>query len=413
MSDNIRVLSIDDDQMVQSVVKKSLLGNFHLSFANSGEEGLVKAEEEMPDVILLDVEMPRMNGYETCDCLKQNEKTRDIPVLFLSSLSDMRSRMLGFEVGASDFLIKPFERQELLTKLTNIGAMHQSQHKLREQVRNATETAFVAMRGSSELGVSMGFIERLSTVNNIEELATLFLSTLENLGLSCSLMCLTRDGSSFYSTGNKVISPLEQEVMSTIHGTGDRFTDFGCRTQVNFFHIALLVKNMPLDDMDRYGRLKDFLPTMLSATDTKLINLETENMVIKESKDLVHSFNIVQGTLNELSASLGSSQNEIVKLLENMLAELDEKIVMLGLDDDQEKYLIGRLDSTVSQAQEIIDKSNDTKVAFSTVTRLLDHLVKKQNKLVTQLKENQNMHVQYMSENSTKPEGSPGEVDLF
>ena len=87
-----KVLTIDDDALMQKIIKKELQQSYEVISASSGQAGIDSALNELPDIILLDVEMPGMNGYEVCDKLKYHDSTKHIPVIFLSSLSNIGSR---------------------------------------------------------------------------------------------------------------------------------------------------------------------------------------------------------------------------------------------------------------------------------------------------------------------------------
>lgn len=92
---------------------------YRLYVANNGKTALNLANKLCPDLILLDVMMPDMNGYEVCKCLKAEEKTRAIPVIFLSAQNDESSLVTGFEVGGVDYVSKPFRKVELLARIEN------------------------------------------------------------------------------------------------------------------------------------------------------------------------------------------------------------------------------------------------------------------------------------------------------
>ena len=351
--------------------------------------------------------MPGLNGYDVCKRLKEEETTAKTPVVFLSSLSNLDSRMAGYEAGGVDFLIKPFETPELLAKLQILTSFLHASDNLSQQIETATHTAFSAMRGSSELGLAIQYIESSYGAKNLEVLADKFLSITSNLGLICTLMFIGIKERSFYSSSGTEISPLEKEVIATIYDQGDRFTDFGSRTQINYSKVALLVKNMPLNDMETYGRYKDFLPTMLGATNAKVKSLETEQALYSQSLQLSSSFTAVRATLTEVGASLEKNQVDVVNLLKSMLTELEYKIPRMGLEDDQESYIVNRIDTTIADAQVIIDSSANTSHAFKSVSRLLQHLAEKQQSLLD------NITQEDEEPEETDLDSSVGEVDLF
>lgn len=103
---------------------------YELLVATEGESGLEVATEKIPDIILLDVMMPGLNGFETCRLLKQRSELKDIPVIFMTALSELEDRVTGFEVGAVDYVTKPFQEQELLMRIRTHLKIYDLQREL-------------------------------------------------------------------------------------------------------------------------------------------------------------------------------------------------------------------------------------------------------------------------------------------
>ena len=408
--EQLRVYSVDDDKMVHRFIDKALKNQFSLEYAYSGKQCLEEIEAVNPNIILLDVEMPEMNGYEVCSHLKENPLTAHIPVIFLSGLTDLQSRVSGFDAGGSDFLVKPFDERELKSKLSTIQSFIKTEESLRRQVKEASDTAYQAMQGTSELGISISFIEASFQAKDINALARSVMDALDRLELRANLMLTSHGRSSFFSNTTLNIPPLEEELMGIIHAKGQRFTDFGSRTQINYNHAALLVKNMPIGSDDKYGRYKDLLPTLVGLMDSKMLSIETENALIRQTQNLTESFDAVRDTLSNIGSRIKGNQNQVVSLLKDMLNELDHRIPTLGLEDDQEYYLLNRLDTTVVAAQNIIDNSEETSLAFNTVTRLLEHLIDKQNEMLAELYDRDQAPEPENREQKSKPASG---VDLF
>ena len=116
-----RILIVDDErpnrQLLEVLLKPE---GFLLLTATNGEEALAAVAQQPPDLILLDVMMPGMNGYQVAAKIKGNPDTKNIPVILLSALDDRNSRVHGLNVGAEDFLTKPVDRVELCTRVRNL-----------------------------------------------------------------------------------------------------------------------------------------------------------------------------------------------------------------------------------------------------------------------------------------------------
>lgn len=112
------ILIVDDTAYNLTILLQILTQNgYQVHQAVSGEMALEAAALHYPDLILLDVAMPVMNGYEVCQHLKANETTRSIPVIFISALNDLQDKVRGFEVGGVDYITKPFQIREVLARV--------------------------------------------------------------------------------------------------------------------------------------------------------------------------------------------------------------------------------------------------------------------------------------------------------
>lgn len=116
--ENVVVLIIDDVPTNIAVLFEYLNAlDMTVLVTQDGESGVRLARQEQPDIILLDVMMPQVDGFETCRRLKSDEKTRDIPVLFMTALTDTASKIRGFEAGAVDYITKPIQQEEVVARI--------------------------------------------------------------------------------------------------------------------------------------------------------------------------------------------------------------------------------------------------------------------------------------------------------
>ena len=115
---NYTILIIDDDPINLKILIEYLERvNFKIVVERGGEMGLKRAQTLKPDMILLDVMMPGLDGFETCYRLKANENTKDIPVIFMTALDRAEDKVKGFELGSVDYVTKPFQRKEVLARI--------------------------------------------------------------------------------------------------------------------------------------------------------------------------------------------------------------------------------------------------------------------------------------------------------
>lgn len=112
-----KILVIDDSKITQMLVAEILAGKYELDFQSDGKSGIAAAQGKTPDLILLDIALPDMVGYEVCRILKKGEDTRGIPIIFITSKDSELERVKGFEAGAEDYVVKPFYLEELLARV--------------------------------------------------------------------------------------------------------------------------------------------------------------------------------------------------------------------------------------------------------------------------------------------------------
>ncbi len=136
MKQNTTILIVDDEAEGRTLLARLLseLG-CNLAFASSGQEALHKATELIPDLILLDVMMPEMNGFQVCEHLRADPLLAGVPILMLTALNDPKYRLTGISVGADDFVSKPFDMVELKTRVQTILRLNRYRQLLAERAK--------------------------------------------------------------------------------------------------------------------------------------------------------------------------------------------------------------------------------------------------------------------------------------
>jgi DNA-binding response OmpR family regulator len=126
-----KILVVDDEIYIVHILDFSLgMEGYEVVTALDGEQALEKAQSEKPDLIVLDIMMPKLDGYETCKRLKADAATQDIPVILLSAKGRNIDQKVGFEVGADDYITKPFSPRKLVERINAILGNGSSQQRM-------------------------------------------------------------------------------------------------------------------------------------------------------------------------------------------------------------------------------------------------------------------------------------------
>ncbi len=129
------ILVVEDHPASLKMLSKMLGKNYVVIPASSGQEAIAKAQEQMPDLVLLDIEMPGMDGFQTFDILKRQVIAQAVPVIFLTAREDSQSREKGLEAGAVDYITKPYDSQELAIKVKNHLALYEARKEIEARNR--------------------------------------------------------------------------------------------------------------------------------------------------------------------------------------------------------------------------------------------------------------------------------------
>ena len=139
------IMIVDDRELNLQLMSDLLkISGFNVIVAEDGEMALEKLKNELPDLILLDVLMPGINGFETCRRLQSSENTKNIPVIFMTSISESQDKIRGLKLGAVDYIVKPFKEEELLARI-NIHI------RLQEEIKERTQAEIELQKAKVEL----------------------------------------------------------------------------------------------------------------------------------------------------------------------------------------------------------------------------------------------------------------------
>lgn len=190
------VLIVDDNPTNLQLLYKYFLDlGFKILLSYDGDNALEIVQNEKPDIILLDIIMPNKNGYEVCQILKNQEETKDIPIIFISALNETVDKLKGFQLGGVDYITKPFHQEEVLARITahltivyqkkQLKELNASKDKFFSIIAHDLKNPFNGLIGISNLLLSryhdLDDEKRITYLKEIEKLSKNSYELLENL----------------------------------------------------------------------------------------------------------------------------------------------------------------------------------------------------------------------------------------
>ncbi|WP_250656076.1 response regulator [Alkalimarinus coralli] len=242
MNQQARILVVDDAADNRLLLKMLLEDDYEVVEADSGEACLAQVNEQVPDLILLDITMPGLSGYEVCVQLRTQKETEHLPIIFISALVGVEQRLEGFEAGADDYLTKPVEAETLYKKITSCLQRQQSVKTAQTDASEAMRIAMEAMTTSSELGQIVQFVKNVQLITTPQAVGEAIQSIAKEFSLSTSVMVISEATHFIGCTPDSI----EAKMLEQVSKSSERMVSIGIRTIIRNEHVTLLIKNMPL-----------------------------------------------------------------------------------------------------------------------------------------------------------------------
>ena len=374
MDVDLQVFIVDDDQIILELLSGLLEGQCQPETFLSGEACLKRVAEKKPDIFLLDVNMPVMDGYALCRRLKEDWETQDIPILFVSANDDIDTRLLCYEAGGDDFILKPFSPPELLSKLKVAQRILVEKRALHTQAGYAQRTAMSAMTSMGELGVVLQFLSKSFACNTVDALGAAILEAMQQYDLQAAVRL---------SVGAKVRTisphghdlPLEMAVLNHVRDSG-RIFQFKSRCVFNYGLVTLMVNNMPVEDAERCGRIRDNAALLAEGADARLRAIEVEQLAQSRRSGIEAALPRVHATLDAVQANYRRNCLELTELMIEFQESQLKSYIHLGLTERQEEQMTAIANDYMQRMIGAQDKSLLIVGSLEALAKTLDDLLK-------------------------------------
>jgi len=381
MTNKKNILIVDDELINLNILKEILRKEYEIKVFESGDECLAylktiqdagqDTEQNFPDLILMDVKMPGTNGLECCKQIKQNSLSADIPVVFLSALIQPEDRIAGYEAGGDDYILKPFDDDELKMKLRLVLENRSKFKNKSNDYQEALSTAMTAMTNASEIGIILRFFHEIFSATDIESVTQSLLSVVNSYGLQATLAINIDSPDALVYSSIGVVKPLEVSLIKELRGR-ERIFHFGKRTLISMGCVSLLILNMPTENEELYGRLKDHLAMITEGLQSRIDAIFVEQERNKQRENLLSLITMIQQIIASIEKSQEEHQQEHAALMNDLVDKVEGSFVYLGLTDEQEKTFTSLIRDTETKATVLFDKGSELQEKFNKIKMMLE-----------------------------------------
>lgn len=331
------MFGVDDDALSRTMLKSMFGKDYEVELFDSAESCLARLEERKPDILLLDVGLPGMNGFELCRKIKDDPATAHIPVIFISGDETLETRLLGYDSGGEDFILKPYAVEEVKRRVEVVHAALEKSAALLSQVSDSEQLSSLLLSNMDEYAVLIKFMRALNECADEDGVAQALLDTLGGFRLEGAVQ-VRLPGVEFTLSPYGRNRPLETSVMNHVRGL-DRVFQFKQRCVYNYDHVTVLVNNMPYEDADLCGRLRDHLAIASEMADARLQALLLARQNFRTRTDISQLLEDVRQTIDSFIKRHTKARYEGAIMSRELLDELSVAFSHLGLSDDLEEDL--------------------------------------------------------------------------
>ena len=358
MDSGYTLFIVDDVEAGRLMLESAFKQSYHVESFASGKDCLAGLATATPNLFMLDVDMPEMDGYTLCRALKSRAETCDIPVIFISGLDDLESRMAGYDAGGDDYIVKPVKLALLKQKVEVLKRMAEEKAALKNQLGESDMLASLALSQLDEYAVLLKFLRSLNSCTQYAEIAEATLSMLQSYNLKGALQFRLPTGEITIDHAGES-SPLEASIIGHVRTMGS-ISSFKNRTVFNYGRVSLLANNMPLHDADLCGRHRDNLAIAVETVDAKLSALLTSQESRTTKGDIEAMLKLLDNTVQSFSKKYEDARFQSSEAVRKMIVELECEFSNLNIRETQEKRINDLIQNRTDQVIDALDFSAET-----------------------------------------------------
>lgn len=350
------ILCVDDEPVNLVILEELLQDSYELATAKSGKSCLEQVALQKPDLILLDVNMPELGGLETCQRLKSDPGTAEVPIIFVSALASQQELIAGYEAGGDDYITKPFSEDILQRKIEIVLASQQRRRELKTISEQAVEALRNNRSTTDELGMVVQFLYQCQSTDSLDELARNVFDCLREFELDSSLLIRDEPENRIWFSDD-IDRPMESQILESLRGQ-DRVISFGTRLAINSDHATVLVRNLP-SMPEKVDSVREHLSIMVEGLDTRILAMQSQQLLDQRREVLAKVMAATREHLGKLDATHKRQKERSAEILSDMSKALEKSLLRYELGAGQQAALKKIIDSGTGKADVIFDESQE------------------------------------------------------
>ncbi|MDD3353064.1 response regulator [Zoogloea sp.] len=364
-----RILVVDDDAVTRGLHRAVLAQQFDVLTAESGEEALELCAAQLPDLVVLDVHMPGLNGFETCRRLRQ---FTSIPILFVTATQSFEENLEAFDAGGNDLILKPIKRSLFLRKVAVAIRHHRALLSLAEEKKALEKMAMGFLSSASQTGVLLNFMRGSVICEDYQGVAEQLLKATQDLGLQCSVLIHHPEGATAVTDRGEP-SPLERSILEHASEMG-RIFQFKQRLVVNYDRVSVIVANMPdeTEEPERAGILRDSLAILAETTEALVENVDARQEGRKRAELLQIALSEAESALGSLAEKNRTMLMDTRLLLQELVDSIEKSYAWLNTTQTQEAAISATMDSAIQRILVCLARGGDFDTHFAQVLHALN-----------------------------------------
>lgn len=345
-----RIMIVDDSpQEIHSLIEE-LKDDFIVTAATSADGAMEMLHSgDKPNLMLLDVNMPGTNGLEACEIIKSDPELNDIDIIFLSANDSTEEIIRGLDVGAADYVTKPYDPDVLRSKIRRVVSSHDQRMELVKQANSASKLVYTLISESGYLGNIVNFLRESFSLKNPEGLMDATINALRQYDLN-SVVYFNAEPIVMTDSTSGVPTMLEMELLQRMYAHFDPIVEKGNRAFIIQENLVVLIKNMPMEE-ERRGSLKDQLMILLEGANARLKNFaESVTQSSEKVQEIRKTVMDARNALNEIHTLQEDHKRRSMTILDEMLVDVEHSFFSMGLTDEQEKEIMDILTTTLNRS---------------------------------------------------------------